>query len=809
MIFNNIRIGIRNILKSKLYSFINAFGLSIAIAFCVLIYLFIQDEKSFDQFHSKKDQIYRVHSERTRFEPDDYGNTVSKSAWIQTGVPLRLKEEAPEVLLATGFNEGYDAIFTKGNKIFNEEITFVHKDFFSMFDFKDLKGDRDQFLSDKSHIVLSKSTAEKYFEDSDPLGEEIELSVFNEAKVYTVIGVIEDAPQNSSLDYHEALVRADNRPYYERNLDSWTSSNAPAFVLLNENSGIDQLSASLEVLYGKYVQPEIDKFIEENDWTPSSKSRFDALSLNEVHLSPDVSWTKVSDPQYSLILSGIAGLILLIACINYISLSMSNASSKRVEVGIRKAVGADRKQLIGQFLTESLLLSFFAMIIAFGLIILFLPYFNSFTDKAIDLASNLGVIAIILIVFSVSIGFVSGIYPSFILSAFKAIQVLRSRQSSKINASITRPLVILQFAISAFLIICSIVMLQQMKFITSKDLGYNQEQILVIPTYTGWSDDGEVLLDRLRVAVSDNSEVVRVSGTNASFNRGYSRNGYQIDGKIHQAFNYRVDADYIETLGIKLKLGRAFDSEIVSDRGKTMIVNEALVEDMGWDDPLSETLNWREDSTGGWKIIGVVENYHFQSLERNIEPMFMHMNTEEAKITTILVKIEPTNMPETIEYVQAKWGEVAPDKPFDYNFLDEDVARQYESYEKWSSIMGLSTIFGILIACLGLFGLAGINTLNRTKEIGIRKVLGAEIRDILIMMNRPFVIMASVSFVIAAPASWWVMDQWLGDFQYSISMGWQLFAGSLIVALMFALVTVSYHSIRAALVNPVDTLKYE
>lgn len=809
MIFNNIRIGIRNILKSKLYSFINAFGLSIAIAFCVLIYLFIQDEKSFDQFHGKKDQIYRVHSERTRFEPDDYGNTVSKSAWMQTGIPIRLKEEAPEVLLATGFNSGYEAIFTKEEKVFTEEISFVHKDFFSMFDFKDLKGDRSQFLDDKSHIILSKTTAEKYFEDEDPIGEEVELSIYNESKVYTVVGVLEDAPHNSSLDYQAALLRADNRPNYQRALDSWTSSNTPAFVLLNENSNKEQLQSSLTALFDKYVQPEIDKWIEERDYEPTSESKFDAMSLNEIHLRPDVSWTRVSDPQYSLILSGIAVLILLIACINYISLSMSNASSKRVEVGIRKAVGADRKHLIAQFITESLLLSLIAMVISFGLIILFLPYFNVFTDKAIELTSNIGQIIIILVVFSFSIGLISGFYPSFVLSASRAIQVLRVRKSSKINNSITRPLVVLQFAISAFLIICSLVMLQQMQYITTKDLGYNNDQVMVIPTYTGWSDDGEKLMERMKLITSENPDVVSISGTNTSFNRGYSRNGYRIDGKVHQSFNYRVDQDYIETLGIKIKMGRNFNLDMVSDKEKTMIVNEALVEDMGWEDPLSETLNWREDSTGGWKIIGVVENYHNRSLEKNIEPLFLHMNAEEGKITTLLVKINAKDMPKTVEYIQNKWGEVAPDKPFDYNFLDEDVARQYESYEKWSSIMGLSTIFAILIACLGLFGLAGINTLNRTKEIGIRKVLGAEIKDILLMMNKPFVIMAAISFIIAAPASWWVMQQWLGDFQYSINIGWQLFAVSLVVALLFALFTVSYHSIRAALINPADTLKYE
>ncbi len=809
MLLNHLKIGVRSILKRKLYSFINAVGLSIAISFSILIYLFIQDEKSFDQFHAKKDRIYRVHAVRTIFDPKEGEEPVEMFAWVQTGLAPVLKEESGAVVKATGYSAGSSAIFKVSDKIFNENVTFVHQDFFHMFGFETIYGSQSSFLSDPSHIVLSDATSKKYFGDENPVGKQVELVIYNVNRVFTVVGVIEDVPANSSLDYGAAFVSVVHRPYYERNIDNWMSWNTPTFVMVNENTSKEQLLQSLQDVQNKYIQPKIDETFAESGHEPRSKSEFDAVLLPDIHLYADVNWTRVSDPQSSLILSGIAILILLIACINYIALAMASSAGKRLEVGIRKAVGGARKQLIGQFMIESILLSMVAMAISICLIVVFLPYFNEFTSKSIVLTDKMFEIGLVTFLFTMLIGIIAGIYPAFVLSGFKPLSMLRSRSFSKVRASITRPLVVFQFGISAFLIICSVVMLRQMNFITTKNLGYNQDQVLVIPTYTGYTEEGEKAVERFRNATAENNNIVSVSGTNSSFNRGWSRNGFRIDGELHNAYTYRVDEDYIPTLGIKLKEGRNFDKEIVTDQKKTLIVNEALVADFGWEDPLNQTLNWRDDSLGGWKIIGVVEDYHFLSLENEVEPMFMFLDEEEGKITTMLVKVRADDIPATIEYAQNKWQEVVSDKPFDFAFLDEDVAKQYESYEKWSNIMWVATLFAILIACLGLFGLAGINALNRTKEIGIRKALGAEIRDILVMMNRPYAIMALISFVLAAPASWWVMDKWLSDFKYAISLSWQLFVVSLVSALILALFTVSYHSVKAALINPADTLKYE
>ena len=809
LLLNYFKIGFRSIFKKKLYSFINAFGLSIAIAFCVMIYLFIQDEHSFDQFHSNKDRIYRIHKVKERIEPDADGNTISKSAYLQTGLSLTLKNEAPEVTHATSFNAGGSAIFTVDDKVINESITYVDEDFFQMFNFKAISGDYNQFLKDKSQIVLSESSARKYFGSQNPVNKDIGLTIGNQDKVFTVVGVIEDAPKNSSLDYHAGLIRVENGTYYQQNLDQWLSWNTPSFVMVENESQATQLRASLADLHNRLVDTEVERMIAENGWQPSTTTQYGLVKLTDIHLYPEVNWTKVSDSKYSYILSGIALLILVIACINYITLAMTSAAGKKLEVGIRKAVGSGRKQLIAQFMIESVQLAIIAMLLAIILISIFTPFFNDFTNKSITLTDNPASLIFALLGITLFLGVISGMYPAFFLSGFRPIAMLRSGNASKVKSTMARPLIILQFAISSFLVICSVIMFRQMDYITTKNLGYNKEQVLVIPTYTGWSDAGQQLVQRFKNESGDNPNIIKISGTSSSFSQGWSRNGYRVGDKEHIAYNYRIDPDYISTLGINIKAGRDFDESIVSDTKNTLIINEALVADLGWDDPLNQLLNWREDSIGGWKIIGVVEDFHFLSLENSIEPMFMHLDPEEGKITTMLVKISASNMPETITYLENKWRELVGNKPFDFDFLDENVASQYESYSKWSNIMGLTTLFAILIACLGLFGLAGISAVNRTKEIGIRKTLGAGMNDILVMMNKPFLIMALISFIMAVPASWWIMQQWLSDFKFAITLNWQIFAISLLSAVFFALLTVSYHSIKAVLINPAETLKYE
>jgi putative ABC transport system permease protein len=786
MFKNYFNVALRNILKRKLYSFINAFSLSIGIAFCILIYLFIRDEKSFDQFHSNKNHIYRMEAKR------DPKNSSTRDPWLQFGLRNILKEEVPQIKYATRFNDGR-TVLRYGDQIFSEKITYVDSDFFKMFSFKLLTGNAEKLFENKFEVVITPEIAEKYFGKEDAMGKTISIDNGGE-RLFTIAGIIETPSANSSLDF-KILVPQESIPGYEKRMTDWSVFGTPCFVQLLDNADSAQFRVSLGKVAPKYIGDI--KLV----FTP----------LTEMHLMKSVGWHKVSDPQYAYILGGLAVLILMIACINYISLALTTSASRRKEVGVRKVTGAGRKQVMYQFGFESLLLACISMLIGVMLVILFLPSFNQFTGKGIVIAwKDWFELLSIGLTLTFVVGILAGSYPSVFLSRFQPALVLKGHFTSQLQASFTKPLVVLQFFLSASLIICSVIMYRQMKFVATKDLGYNKDQTLVIQTQTGWRDkEANKIVERFRTRAQGESGIVSVAGTGSSFNQGVGRFWYKIKGEEKAAYVYAVDPDYLSTLGIQLVQGRNFDSNIFSD-SSAVIVNEALVKDLKWTDPLNEYLNWREDTVDpGSRVIGVVKDYHFLSLEENIEPLFLTMDKFFGYHTKMLVRVEAGNVPASLDKVQGLWKELFPDKPFDYTFLDQDVAKQYESYERWMSITGLATGFAILISCMGLFGLAGINALNRTKEIGIRKVLGAGMSSIFILLNKQYVWLSLFAFVLAVPLSWYVMSEWLASFKFSIAISWELFALSTLAGLVIATATVSYHAFKAATVNPADTLRSE
>ncbi len=813
MIGNYFKVASRNILKRKLYSFINAFGLSIGIAFCILIFLFIMDEKSFDQFHTNKNQIYRLEEKSYDTWLQNPKDPYSRSAYLPKGVAQAVKDELPEVIFATRYNPSHNGIVRYGDKIFTEkEIAYVDADFFNMFSFRLLAGNPNKIFKGKLEAAITPAIAKKYFGDESPLGKALRVDVEGD-KEFIVTGIIEAAPSNSSLKYG-ILLPQENSPGYERNLNQWGNFNTPAFVQVLPNTDLKNFKLNLDKVIQKHMGDKLEKW-RKNATVPIPADvrmmELEFTQLPDMHLKKEISWDKVSDPQYSWILGGIALLILLIACINYISLALTTSAARKTEVGIRKVAGAQKQQLVWQFSIESIVLSFISMIVGIGLVFLFLPSFNQFTDKAIAITfSNIAPVLLTSTALTILIGIMAGSYPALFLSGFRPALVLKGAFTSKVQAGFTKPLVVIQFALSAFLIMSSVIMYRQMKFVTTKDLGYNKAQILVVPTQSGYNIEANKTVERFRTRFQSEPSVVSLAGTGLSFNQGYSRYGYKIKGEQKAAYVYAVDPFYLSTLGVNMVQGRNFDERIAAD-SDAVVVNEALVRDMKWTDPLNEYLNYREDSTGlGAKVIGVVKDYHFLSLEKNIDPMFLSMNKKDVGyLGTMLIKLSAGNLPEKIEKVRAIWKELSPDKPFEYTFLDEDVATQYKSYQRWMSIMGLATCFAILISCLGLFGLSGINALNRTKEIGIRKVMGAELSNIFLLLNKQFIWLAMIAFAIATPLSWYVMNKWLKDFQFKITIGWELFALSMAAGLAVALLTVSYHALKAAWINPAQTLKNE
>ncbi len=813
MINNYFKVAARNIRRQKLYSFINAFGLSIGIAFCMLIYLYIEDERSFDQFHTNKDRIYRIEEKSYDTWQPNPKEPYQRSAWIQTGFGPAMKADLAEVEEYTRFNSNEETIFRYADKAITEKVTYVDPGFFKMFSFKLLSGNSDELFKKKSDAVLTPEIARKYFGDEDPMGKSFTIDVEGE-KPFIVAGIIEAPPANSSLDF-KILVPQENRPYYDRNLNNWGNYNTPTFVQLIPNADLGAFKGNLT----KFVDKHMGEKLEQWRKRATNPIPADAIMLEypftpltDMHLKKELPWHKVSDPQYSLILGGVAILILSIACINYISLSLTTSTARRTEVGIRKVVGAQKGQLVNQFAIESIVLALISMVIGLGLVALFLPSFNQFTGKGIQLLEGNWIKMIgVTVGLSLLVGLIAGSYPAIFLSGFRPAQVLKGGFTSRVKAGFTRPLVVLQFALSSFLIVSSVIMYRQMQYVTTKDLGYNQAQVLVLPTQKGWSAESDRTVAQVRTRFTQERDIISVGASTISFNRGFSKYGYRINGEQKAAFVYGVDPYYIPTLNIQLVMGRNFDPNIASD-STGVIVNESLVRDMKWTDPLNSYLNYQEDTVGlGSKVIGVVKDYHFRSLEAGIEPMFLSLPTENVgSLSTMIIKVAPGNIPATIEKMRGIWKEMYPDRPFDVAFLDEDVAKQYASYQRWMSMMGLATGFAILISCLGLFGLSGINAVNRTKEIGIRKVMGAGMTNILVLLNRPFVLLALLAYIIAAPLSWYfINDLFLKGFEFKIEVGWELFAVSIVVGLALALLTVSYHAVRVALSNPAETLKYE
>lgn len=812
MIRNYITVASRNILKRKLYSSINAFGLSIGIAFCMLIYLFIKDEQSFDQFHVNKEHLYRMHSEiysGSRAEDPKADGPYNKMSQMQIALAPVMKAELPEVQYATHFCQS-NTLFRKDEKIFREPIVYVDADFFSMFSFPLLKGNPKLLFQTKHEIVLTPKLAEKYFGSKDPLGQVLTI---NDQPV-TVTGIIAEPPANSSLQFQALLPVEGWGAYNEHNLSMWMNLGFATFVQLYPEADLNNLQAKLETLRDRYMADDLVQW-RERDKVPVGYDPYKIgfSNITAIHLQKNIGWDKVSDPKYAWILGGIALLILFIACINYISLALTSSARRRMEVGIRKVMGAYRRQLVYQFAFESVVLALLSMFIGFGLVTLFLPAFNEFTGKDIsitfiDIISLAGISTGLTII----VGLLAGCYPALYLSGFRPVQVLKGIFTARLSAGFSKPLVVFQFVLSSFLIISSVVMYRQMHFITIKDLGYNQHQIIVIPTQAGWREDGNKVVEQFRQQTAGNPSVVSVAGTDYPFaSNDWMIYGYQVKGENKATHGFNIDAYFLKTLDIQLVQGRGFDINNPADTIKTIVVNEALVKDMGWTNPLDEHLNFHmSDPNGtGSRVIGVVKDFHFLSLEQNIKPMFFSMDRNDGGINYILARITPDNIPATLEQLQKVFRKIAPDKPFEYTFLDDDVAKQYASFDRWMNIMAFSTIFAIVISCLGLFGLAGINAVNRTKEIGIRKVMGAEVMNIFIMLNKQFVWLSLIAFALATPLAWYAMRQWLGSFQFHVDMSWYLFAAGMLLGLLVALTAVSYHAVKAARVNPADSLKYE
>lgn len=808
MIENYYKVAFRNIVKRKLYSFINSFGLSIGIALCLFIYLFIQDEKNFDQFHVNKKDIYLINNKRFDYmafrngDKEPFGEEVNQNAKLGEV----MVEELAEVQHMTRYVASINGLMRYQEKVFSENFTGVDSGFFKIFSFKQLAGNHSNLFKNNTDIVITPKVALKYFGEEDPIGKTVSLDLSGES-IYTVVGVIDSPPSNSSISF-EILIPLAKIPWFQ---STWDSHGYPTFVKLHSGTNLNSFKRNLNQLNEKYTGEASREFRDREKIPEEFKmEELYFTNLTDIHLNPKIKWEKSNDPKYSLILGGIAVLILIIACINYISLALTSSSSRKTEVGIRKISGAVKRQLVIQFVMESVVLAFISMVIGLLLVILFLPTFNSFTNKNILLSTaNWMQFIVLSILLTCCVGVIAGSYPALYLSGLNPAKILKGGLAAKVNMWFAKPLLVIQFGLSAFLIMSSFVMFQQMKFITTKDLGYNQHQLLSIPTQQGMDSTSIGFVENFRSSMQNDPSIKSIAGSSIPFTYGTLTLGFKNKGEAKKASMYIVDPNYIPTLEIQLMEGRNFNALNPADNKDAIIVNEALVKEMKWSDPLNEHLNWHFEEGLGSKVIGVVKDHHYLSLERSIDPMFLTMDKTFGQYQYILVKLSSTDIPGSIKRLEQAYKTLAPDKPFEYSFLDEKVAQQYQSYERWMNIMGLTTGFAILISCLGLFGLAGTNVVNRTIEISIRKVLGSRVRDIFVLLNSQFVWLSVIAFVLATFPTWYVMNKWLNSFQFKIHVSWISFAISIGAGLLVVLITVSYHTVKAIRVNPAETLKYE
>lgn len=815
MLRNYLKIAWRNLILHKGYTFINVSGLAIGIACCILIALFIRHEWSYDLFHEKKDRIYRVVIQE--IAPD---GTTSYRSMQPPALADALVKAFPGIERATRYIRG-EVTLVRDNQSFREQLTEADSTLFRMFSFPLLAGDPATVLKHPTSMVVSETAAQKYFgvgpgRYEDALGKTLFIKRKDTLHPFTITGVMQDAPGTSSL-LLDVVISFENYDTEKILIggNDWGSRNA-LYVELAEGQDAQAIEAALP----PFTRTEFARRIEGRRNGGFIGPGADAFSLRlqplrDVHLNPRISdyyHAPTHNPLYSYLLAGIGALVLLIACINFMTLSVGRSAGRAKEVGVRKVFGAYRMQLMRQFWGEAVLLSGLALLAGAVLAVAALPLFNQLTTLTLALDDLREVsTGIILIGLMLTVGLISGSYPAVVLSRFQPVAVLKGPVRTGGKSVLIRALVVAQYALSIALMIGAGLMAQQMDYIQNKDLGYIPENVVAIQTGGVGSPE---LVERFRNAVAGYDDILNVVSAGYSFTRGGDRISWtDADGTPRgPAWVFGVDYDYLDVMNMELAMGRNFSRDITTDPTGAVLVNEALVREFKLQNPLGYKLT-------GWaswfmkeppEIIGVVRDFNFESLHTDIKPAIMTMHPGyHGGIGAILVKIKPARVSETIARLETAWSALAPDTPFMYAFLDDDIARQYQADERWNRIIGYSAALAVFIACLGLFGLVTLAVANRTKEIGIRKVLGASATDMVTLIAKEFVKLVAVAAVIACPLAYYGGRVWLGEFAYRIDIQPWVFIGASLLALLIALATLSYQAVRAALANPVKTLRYE
>jgi putative ABC transport system permease protein len=799
VIKNYLKIAWRNLWKNKTYSTINIVGLAIGMAACILIMLFVFYEKSFDNFHSKN--IYRL-NEVQKFE----GMVASqKVALSMFPMGPTMKNEFPEIKNFTriSWNQKAQMVY-KDKRVYLPQVFLVDSTFFDLFDFKLIKGNRETVLQKPNSIVLTKTSAEKLFGQEDPIGKTV-THYGRDTTGLIVTGILQDVPQNSQLQF-DALISF-NTIYKPDWMNNWGGNWLDTYFELAPNTNVTALEKKFPAFLKKYMAQGDNWKSYEMFLLPLRKVHADATDIGLDYLN-----YQKFDKNYTNIFFGIALIVLLIACINFMNLSTARSSERAREVGIRKSVGAHRWQLSIQFISESIILSMIALVLAIILVELSLPYVNNLSQRNLQLPllSNFWLFLSV-ICGTVVIGVLSGLYPAAYLSAFQPVKVLKGSIQTGRNKSLLRNvLVVAQFSSAIFLMIATIFAVRQLHYMQDQDPGYSREQVVTIPL-------DEITYKKFDVIKQDllsNSLVSAVTGAQDVLGSHLDQSGIEFtgDGPKRQLTSTRliVDHDYLKLYKIPLVYGRNFSSE-ASANGKEYIINESLAKELLRDDPKKPMASllgkhFGFDSLG--IIVGIAKDFNFNSLHYKIETMFM-FNQKDWGFSNMSVKINGSKAHDALAFIQSVWQKNSPDHPFEYQFLDEHFADVYRADTQVSSIIGILAGLAIIISCLGLFGLASYSAEKRIKEVGIRKVLGASVQNIVGMLSKDFLKYVLIAAVIAWPLAWFSIYKWLQDYAYRIHISWWIFLLAVLLAMLIALITISYQAIKAAIANPVKSLRTE
>jgi putative ABC transport system permease protein len=817
MFKNYFKIAWRNLVKNKTLSIINIVGLSVSIAFCLVLFFYIRYEQSYDSFHAKKDHLFRLEMSNTFPSSDTAKKSIfsflTKNDDVQNQlmfpviVAANMQNAFPEIKSITRFKDNGDQLVKINNQTYKEKhVLLADSNFFSNFSFHLLKGNPKTVLNSNNNIVISASLAKKYFGNQQAVGKTIELDM-DTSLLYTVSGVAENAPENSSIQY-DLIVPTESDPSYEEQIkQGFNQASALYMIELADNVDYKKFETKMNKwVVDYYTEPykaEYGKYIKDYDFT---NFRWYLRPFTDCHYNISQPWGHYTDAKSIYQLSCLVIIILLIASLNYVLLVVSNAAARSQEIGVRKVLGAKRKSVLLQFWTETQLLVIIS--IAFGLLLLppLLLLFNDVMQTHINLADfSWKEILISLIVLALVLGLLAGYYPALILSKMKPVSIIKSFQTFKINPRFSKIMVIVQYTACVVLMFAAFVINLQMHYISNKDLGFDKDQVLMVRNPTWDADFTTHVRDRLNVYAKSQPSILYFSGMNGGLDGSYNTNGFILNGERKWLKQLSVDYNYFEMLGIKFIHGRPFSKSISSDTSNKLrpgIVNETLFNMLGKDAKLG-VYNEAIRST----IIGVVKDYNFETLSKKVEPE-QHVLAQRYE-EFFMFKVRAGEMQNTIAKLQKEWKQITNNYPFEYTFLDQSIAKMYESDKRWQNIIQAACFFAIFIACLGLFGLSSINAVNRTKEIGIRKVLGANIKDVVTALSSGFIMMFIIAIVIAAPLGYWIMNNWLKDFAYRINISWWMFISVGFIALIIAFAAVSFQAVKAAVANPIKSLRTE